>query len=172
MKCEYCDLLDKNEDIIHADDDIVIAVKDKVTTSGQITVYPRKHYPIMEMVPEDILNKCVSAAKNVSIAVFESLGAQGTNILVRNGLSAGQSVPHFGIEVIPRREDDKLNLEWQGKQIMEDEMEMTFQALEEDLKKPSIAEAKEEIVVDEGETEAVLEKEGDNYLLKSLKRIP
>ena len=172
MKCEYCNLLDKNEDIIHADDDIVIAVKDKVTTPGQITVYPKKHYPIMEMVPEDTLNKCVSAAKKVSIAVFESLGAQGTNILVRNGLSAGQSVPHFGIEIIPRREEDGLNLQWKGKQIMEDEMEITLEAIKIDLKKPSLAEVKDEIVVDEGETEAVLEKEGDNYLLKSLKRIP
>ncbi|PIN88100.1 hypothetical protein COV12_00275 [Candidatus Woesearchaeota archaeon CG10_big_fil_rev_8_21_14_0_10_32_24] len=172
MKCEYCDLQDKNEDIIYADEDIVIAVKDKITTPGQITVYPKKHYPIMEMVPEDTLNKCVYAAKKVSMAVFESLEAQGTNILVRNGLSAGQSVPHFGIEIIPRREEDNLNLQWKGKEVLEDEMDMILEAIEMDLKKPSMAEAKEEIIVDKGETQAVLEKEGDNYLLKSLKRIP
>ena len=133
--CEYCELMDREENVIYSDKEIVIAVKDKVATPGQITVFTKEHLTILEMVPEKLLEKCSTIANKVSIAVFESLGAQGTNIIVQNGLGAGQNVPHFGIEIIPRQENDGLNLQWQPRQLMEDEVEEIFKTLKEEAGK-------------------------------------
>ncbi len=137
MKCEYCDIIGRQGrgQILYEDDELFVAVKDNVVTPGQITIFTREHFTILEMVPDLLLAKCAVVANKVSIAIFESLGSQGTNIIIRNGIAAGQNVPHCGIDVIPRIEEDGLGLNWQGKPMSEDEMEITVRAIAEDLKK-------------------------------------
>lgn len=166
MKCEYCELEKGRAVIVYEDSEVVAAVKDTVVHPGQITIFPKEHFTIMEMVPDEILSKCFSLANKIGAAVFEGLEAQGTNIIVQNGISAGQKVPHFAIEVIPRREGDGLKLQWEGKQMMEDELEMVIKQLQ--------SVAKEVPKVEEKKTEAVVKKkEGEeNYLIKSQRRIP
>ncbi len=171
MKCEHCDIIDRKSkaDILYEDDEVVVAIKDLAITPGQITVFPKEHFTILEMVPENILEKCVTIANKVGIAVFEGLGSQGTNIIIQNGLGAGQKVPHFSIEVIPRVENDGLNLQWEPQQLAEDEMETAFMTLEKEIKNLG-SPAEEKAEEKDGKIE---EEEGkDNYLLKSLRRVP
>ena len=170
-QCEYCELKDREEDVLYQDNDIVIAVKDNVITPGQIIVFPKEHVPILELVPEKVLEKCASMANKVSIAAFEGLGSQGTNVLVRNGLGAGQNIPHFGIEIIPRLENDNVNLQWDPKPMAEDEIEIAQQMITEQLK-DSTKEKKKDNNKD-NKVEIVEEKKSKkNYMLKSMRRIP
>jgi histidine triad (HIT) family protein len=168
MECEYCELQGRETDILYQDEHLVAALKDKVIAPGQITIFPKKHLAILEMLPSDLLQKCVHVANKVSIAAFETLGAQGTNLIVRNGLGAGQNVPHFGIEIIPRQENDGLGLQWEPRPLPEDEMAIAFDALTKEVSKMgNEPEVKEETV------ESTPKKGGkSNYLLKSLNRIP
>jgi diadenosine tetraphosphate (Ap4A) HIT family hydrolase len=166
MSCDYCDIVESDK-VLFKNNILAIAIKDHAATPGHITVFPIKHFTIMEMVPNDILGACATAANNVSVAVFESLGAQGTNIIMRNGLGAGQSVPHFSIDIIPRQENDGINFEWEPKQLMEDDLELIFSKLqnaEVSLEEPKSEEASEK--------KDLKDSKKDNYLLKSLKRIP
>ena len=173
MTCEYCEIIEGHgkAELLYQDEFVVVAIRDTGVTPGQITIFPKKHFTIMEMVPKEILERCAVISNKVGVAVFEGLGAQGTNILVQNGLGAGQKVPHFAIEVIPRQENDGLNLQWEPKQVPEDEMDLTFLTLKESIERgiETIEEKKEE-VKEEPKEEKVDEK--DNYLLKQLKRIP
>ncbi len=189
MKCEYCEIIAgrSKAEIIYEDDEVVAAVKDLVSIPGQITVFPKEHLTIMEMVPDKILKKCSFIANKAGISIFESLGAQGTNIIVQNGTGAGQKVPHFAIEILPRQEGDGLNLQWEAKQLAEDEAEATYMILKEeadklgDLGKEKKENVKEKKVAGkpaqngkkEKQEEAVAgEKEEENYMLNSLRRIP
>jgi len=158
MKCELCE----TKEILYEDVDVVVAVKDVALTPGHLTVFPKEHFTILEMVPEKILKRCANIATKVSVAVFDGLGSQGTNIMVRNGLGAGQSVPHFAIDVIPRQDGDNLPLEWKPLQLMEDEMELAFTQIQEGLK----------LVKDTKQEKKSEKPKGPNYLLKSLRRIP
>lgn len=158
----FTELLDT---ALYKDEKVAVALRDKVFMPGQLTVFPVEKFTILEMVPEDVLAKCFLLANKVSIAAFESLGSQGTNIIIRNGLGAGQNVSHFGIEVVPRVENDGLNFEWQGKPEQEEELERTASLIKEALEnvKP----------VEQGDEEEVKEEEEkNNYLLKSLDKIP
>jgi len=174
MKCEYCEIIERNKapEIIYQDEEIIVAIKDLTTATGQVTVFPREHHTILEMVPENILEKCAILANKVGMAIFDGLAAQGTNVVIQNGLGAEQKVPHFGIEVIPRREGDGINLQWEPKQMMEDELEATLIAIKESLDK------KEEIKIDKVEEGKDKEKKKeekpkkDNYILKSLRKMP
>ncbi|HIJ10463.1 TPA: HIT family protein [Candidatus Woesearchaeota archaeon] len=178
MKCDYCDIVEGigKSQILHQDSEIVIAIRDHVITPGQITVFPKKHYTIMELVPKKLLAKCAAIANKVSVAVFDGLGSQGTNILVQNGLGAGQKVPHFGIDIVPRIENDGVNLQWEPTQLEEVTMDLVFKELKKEasefVKKGLAGKEEKEIIVDEGDTEIEVEEGKDNYLLKSLKRIP
>ena len=177
MGCEYCDIAERNgrAQILHEDGSVIVAVKDLVLIPGQITIFPKKHFTILEVVPDDVLLKCSAMADKVSRAVFESLDSQGTNILVYNGLGAGQKVPHFAIEVIPRRENDGLNLQWQPKEVPTEELEIVAAQLQEEMQKPDIPkkDEKEKEQLNEHKAEAVKTEKGkDNYLVKSLRRIP
>jgi len=184
MECEYCDILSGNSKIplIYDDDAVVVVVKDMVYTPGQITIFPRNHFTILEQVPDEIVSRCMLVADKVSRAVFEVFQAEGTNILIQNGLGAGQIVPHFSIEVIPRIENDNLNLRWDTKPLPEDEMETTVMTLEKTLQemdqeilagkaageKPIL----EKSEVNKIDADAAKEKNRDNYLLKSIRKIP
>ncbi|MBT4936024.1 HIT family protein [Candidatus Woesearchaeota archaeon] len=171
MKCEYCDIIEEKNNLLYEDDDVVVAVRDVAVTPGQISVIPKQHFTIFEQVPPDIVTKCSIMANKVSVSVFEGLGSQGTNIIVKNGTGAGQTVPHFAMDIIPRQEEDGLNLQWQSKQLMEDEMDMAFSTLKDALNPTAITVKK---VKDESvKPEKVKEEKGkENYMLKSLKRIP
>ena len=174
MNCEYCEL--RKSVILYEDKDVAVIVKDTAVTSGQITVLPKQHFTILEMVPNELMEKCFLVANKVSMAIFESVGSQGTNIMIQNGLSAGQTVPHFAIEVVPRREEDSLNFQWQPKQLSEPELESLLSQLSEvkvNLKEKAEAKDKKEIKVKDENTEIIVEKEGKkNYLLKSIRRTP
>lgn len=186
MQCEYCEIIERkgNAQLLFEDEQIAVAIRDNVITPGQITVFPKEHITILELVRPMILERLSYVANQVSIACFESFAAQGTNIIARNGLGAGQNVPHFGLEIIPRRENDGLSLTWQPKQFMEDEMETTLRSLKEGIleseaKTPKVADedkvpSKQHQVIKE-KTESGSEQKTEpkeNYLLRSLKRRP
>lgn len=167
-KCEYCEILQRDWQIIASSAEVVIAVKDKVVVPGQITIFPKEHFTIMELVPEPVLQQCIILANKVCMAAFESLGSQGTNVIIRNGLGAGQDVPHFGIEVIPRNQDDGLALQWEPRPLPEYELEMAYNSL-----LSAIEEAKHGAKTVRAEERKVVNNEGkDNYLIKSLRRKP
>lgn len=179
MKCEYCEIVEGMEKyaVLFQDDQIMIVVKDLVITPGQITIFPKEHFTILEMVPDAILEKCSMLANKVSMAIFESLGSHGTNILVQNGLGAGQKVPHFAMEIIPRIENDNLPLQWQPKQLMDDDMDTALLMIKQESDKlvgiGTKKEKKDATTEKKEESKTVVEKDGKkNYLLKSIQRLP
>ncbi len=156
------------------EDDKVIAFLDP-SYLGKIMLMPKEHYPIIENVPDFVVGHLFEVANKLSKALFEGLNATGTNIIVNNGVSAGQTIPHFCISIVPRRENDGINLQWQPKQLSDDEMSTVELQLKEEAKNIGSfeGEKKEPVNMDE-KTEKIEEKEGDeeNYLIKQLRRIP
>ncbi len=179
MKCAYCELKDLKRNVLFEDDNIVVAMKDTGITEGQVTVFPKEHLTIFEMVKDDLLNHCVKIANKVGISVFEALGVQGTNVIIQNGLGAGQKIPHFALEIIPRRKDDGLQLLWNPQAASEEEIETTALLLKEELKnlKEIVAEKKESVVKKSDSDEKIVDKAdstavAESHLLKSLRKIP
>lgn len=177
MNCEFCEIARKKikAEIVYEDEVVVALVKDLAVFPGQIIIFPKEHYTILELVPDSIIHRLFTVANQLSMALFESLGVQGTNLIVENGTAAGQKVPHFSINVIPRKEGDQLNLQWKTKQLLEEEMDTAYLILKEEGDKLVIAKEKkkEEIIIQGNKTKIVVEKEGENnYLLKQLRRVP
>lgn len=51
----------------------------------------------------------MSTVRKISRHLVENCGYEGMNLLNASGESAGQSVPHFHIHLIPRRSKDNID---------------------------------------------------------------
>lgn len=126
-ECDICKIYDAKESfkIIYEDELCFAMIHEAPANQGHALVIPKTHYPIFEEVPDNILERCFLVANKISVAVFETLGAHGTNILVNNGPTANQTQPHFMINVIPRYENDGINFDWEMKQADSKELELS-----------------------------------------------
>lgn len=130
MGCVVCDT---KENIIYENDNIVIMFPEKPSTSGHLQIFPKRHITIMEQLSEEESAYIIKAANIVSTILFEALKVHGTNIIINNGSSAGQTIPHFSINIIPRRTDDGLNLEWDMKKTSEESLDSTKQIITDNI---------------------------------------
>ena len=58
---------------------------------------------------EETLTSLMRTVKKVSEHLVEKCGYDGLNLLNASGGSAGQSVPHFHIHIIPRKGGDGID---------------------------------------------------------------
>jgi len=157
------------------EDDLILAVLDvNGANPGHCFVLPKNHYPILEQVPDPEIAKLFNVANKISSAIFENLGVQGTNIFVANGVPAGQTVAHFMLHVIPRIEKDNVSLEWQPKQLTEEEMSTVELKIKEQTKNiGSFKPEKTEKIVKKPEPAAAsADDDEEDYFGRQLERIP
>jgi len=155
------------------EDEFVMAVLDVNGSSpGHCFVMPKNHYPIIEQVPDMEIVRLFQASNRISSAIFESLGAQGTNIFVANGIPAGQTVAHFTINVIPRKENDGINLQWQPKQLNEEEISTIELKLKEQTKNMGHFEKEEKKPRVHAPKPAAFSEEEEEYFAAQMKRLP
>ena len=157
------------------EDDSTLAVLDvNGANPGHCFVIPKNHYPILEQVPDDELANIFTVANKISSAIFETLKVQGTNIFVANGIPAGQTVAHFLVNVIPRKENDGINLQWKPKQLTVEEISTVELKLKEQIKNIGVStiEKTEKPKPIPEKTETPITDDEDDYFTKQMRRIP
>ena len=155
------------------EDELVMAVLDvNGAVPGHCFVMPKNHYPIIEQVPDIEIGRLFQAANRISSAIFESLGAQGTNIFIANGIPAGQTVAHFTINVIPRGENDGVNLQWQPKQLNEEEISTVELKLKEQTKNIGHFEKEEKKPRAHAPKTVSLSDDEEEYFAAQMRRLP
>ena len=76
---------------------------------GHILVVPKKHCKnILDCDPET-LSAVMKTVKKVSEHLVSRCGYEGVNLLNASGESAGQSMPHLHIHLIPRKSGDGID---------------------------------------------------------------
>jgi len=110
-QCIFCQIIaGKVQSKKVYEDEKVIGILDiNPSNPGHVLLMPKDHYSIMPQIPEEDITHLFMVAKALSNSCLRALGAHGTNIIVANGIAAGQKANHFMIHVIPRKDDDGLN---------------------------------------------------------------
>ncbi|GEM_PF-499414 len=119
---------------VYEDKKIVALLSEIPASAGHVIIMPKEHYPILESVPDYVVAHAFNVANKISVALFEALGAQGTNIIVNNGTAAGQEFAHLMIHVIARRQNDGMNFQWQPRQLTEEQMSTVELTIKEQTK--------------------------------------
>lgn len=110
--CIFCEIVNENIPASKVyEDDYVIAFMDiKPIVMGHVLVIPKTHFRNALDTPEDIGGKIYSAVVKVSNAIKKTYNADGINIIQNNEAASGQEVFHSHLHVIPRFENDRLNI--------------------------------------------------------------
>jgi len=107
---------------IYEDDYVVCMLNPLAATKGHAMVIPKQKISVSSQMNDQLAAHVFMVANKLSAAIFEAMGATGTNILVSNGASAGQRMEQFAVHIIPRYEADKVNISWESSQLTEEEL--------------------------------------------------
>ncbi|MBL7056189.1 HIT domain-containing protein [Candidatus Woesearchaeota archaeon] len=130
-QCIFCQIIsEKVQSKKIYEDEHVLAILDiNPANPGHILIMPKEHYSIMPQIPNDEIAHIFNVTKSLSNSSLRALEAQGSNILVANGVAAGQKAQHFMVHLIPRKENDDLKLEVPQTSIPEKELQKTQEIL-------------------------------------------
>ncbi len=161
--------MQRKANLLFEDDKVFAMISPEPVAPGHVIVLPKAHAPIFEAVPDFVVGDMFKVANKVGVAVFESLGAQGTNVLVQNGPTAGQRHNHAMVHVIPRFENDNLEIGWNPKAADEGELSDLEKSIKDETKNVGLFEKEKPKPI---EMEKPKEMAKEDYRTKFLRRIP
>ncbi|MEA3378153.1 MAG: HIT family protein [Nanoarchaeota archaeon] len=106
---------------VYEDEDIFAFLDIAPLNKGHTLVIPKKHFNEIYQMPDNLLGKLFSVVKKIACALKQD--NDGVNILQNNGKAAGQVVGHVHVHLIPRKDNDNVNLgSWKTKEYQENEI--------------------------------------------------
>lgn len=112
MDCIFCKIIKGEIPCykIYEDNDCLAFLDIAKEVYGHTLVIPKKHSAnLMETDPIS-LQKCMNVVKKIGDHYIKNCGFEGFNLIINNGETAGQSVMHLHIHIIPRKKDDGIEL--------------------------------------------------------------
>ena len=117
------------------EDERAVAILDiNPANPGHVLLLTKEHYSIMPQLPDDEVAHVFMVAKALSNSMLRGIEVQGTNIIVANGVAAGQRAQHFMVHVIPRKENDGINFVLPQNPMQQNEIEIVGDKLIASLK--------------------------------------
>lgn len=115
-ECIFCKIANGEipSTTIHEDQDFRVILDLNPASKGHALILPKKHYKDIYELDASISSKVLLVAQSVITKMTKVLGCEGYNILQNNGVSAGQTVFHYHMHLIPRYKGDQVNLSWQS----------------------------------------------------------
>ena len=111
MDCIFCKIV--NGDIpsfkVYEDEHTLVFMDIAKDVDGHMVAIPKKHIKNILDCDLDTLNHLMATVKKVSNYCVDECGYDGVNLLNASDESAGQSVPHFHIHIIPRKKKDGVD---------------------------------------------------------------
>ena len=92
-------------------------------TKGHALILPKDHFANLYELPDETAAKVMQLAKKMVTQMTEKLGCDGFNLVQNNGETAGQTVFHFHLHLIPRYENDGQKIGWTPGSPSQEELE-------------------------------------------------
>lgn len=122
--CIFCKIA--NGDIpaatVYEDDEFRVILDLGPASKGHALILPKSHYKDICEADEGIAAKLFPLAARIGGAMKQGLGASGFNVVQNNGTSAGQTVFHLHVHMIPRYEDGPAMVTWEPGQSDAEEL--------------------------------------------------
>ena len=105
---------------LYEDEDFRVILDLGPASKGHALILPKDHFRNLYDIDEEVLAKAMVLAKQMVKKMTDVLGCDGYNIVQNNEESAGQTVFHFHMHLIPRYKDDQVGLEWKVGELTEE----------------------------------------------------
>mgnify|MGYP001626151705 CR=1 FL=1 len=103
-ECVFCNIINKKADSTRLiENEGFLAIMDiNPIAPGHTLIISKEHYKDILELPNNLAPSLVEIIKNVSKLMMDNLGCDGINLINSTGRSAGQTIFHFHVHVIPR----------------------------------------------------------------------
>lgn len=120
---------------IYEDEQFRVILDISPASKGHALIIPKEHYADIYKLPEDMAGQAMILAKKLALHMTETLNCDGFNIVQNNGETAGQTVFHFHMHLIPRYEQDgnQDKFCWNHLELSQEELEDICQKLSRNL---------------------------------------
>ena len=117
--CIFCYLA--NGDIptntLYEDDCVRVIFDAEPAAEGHVLILPKEHFDNIYELDDDTAGHVFKVAKKIATAMNKTLDMDGLNVVQNNGEAAGQTVFHFHMHIIPRHNDDTVNVGWEKHKV-------------------------------------------------------
>ncbi|MCR5102496.1 MAG: HIT family protein [Butyrivibrio sp.] len=112
--CIFCKIANGEipSNTIYEDDNFRVILDNGPATKGHALILPKEHYADLFELSEEAASEVLIVAKKVSEKMKKTLNMDGLNVVQNNGETAGQTVKHFHVHLIPRYENDGQHILW------------------------------------------------------------
>jgi histidine triad (HIT) family protein len=122
--CPFCQITrgETPAAVVHEDDLSVAFLDRRPLFPGHTLLIPRAHHETLMDLPPGLAGDLFERARVLSVAIEQSLQAEGLFVGLNNRIS--QSVPHLHLHLVPRRKGDGLKGFFWPRHPYESEAEM------------------------------------------------
>jgi diadenosine tetraphosphate (Ap4A) HIT family hydrolase len=151
----------ENKDMLYEDELGFALLSD--ATLGHIKVFPKKEVKKVQDLDDATLEHLFLIASYAATVVFETLGAEGTNIVAHSNKDS------FYIDVLPRKMNDGLGIRAEPKAIPEAEVEDAKNRIKD---KADYIGVEQKDAAPEQISKETKEQDESSYMVKHLDRSP
>ena len=108
---------------LYEDDEFRVILDLGPAAKGHALILPKDHYANLYELPDETASKVMILAKKEATLITQKLQCDGFNLVQNNGETAGQTVFHFHMHLIPRYKDDGQKINWKPLEPSQEELE-------------------------------------------------
>lgn len=112
--CPFCRMV--KHELNHVpvlEDREVLAIMDLYpATPGHVLVLPKKHIETLYEIPADLGARIMAITIMLANVIKEKLSPEGLNLIQANEITAGQTIAHFHLHIVPRYQGDPVLLQF------------------------------------------------------------
>jgi histidine triad (HIT) family protein len=123
--CVFCKIMAKQipASIVHEDEHTLAFMDLGQVNPGHVLVAAKAHAENIYALNDAQAGAVFRAVAKVARAVRDAFTPQGLSVYQANGTAAGQTVFHFHMHLVPRYENDGMNLTWPVKNPPREQLE-------------------------------------------------
>ena len=102
-------------------------------SKGHALILPKKHFKNLYEIDDETLAAAMILAKRMADVLTKALACDGFNIVQNNGATAGQTVFHFHVHLIPRYENDGVGIGWKPGELTDEMRDEILAKVKEEM---------------------------------------
>ena len=108
MDCIFCKIIRGEAPCyrVYEDENTIVIMDIAKDVDGHMLAIPKKHAKNLLDCDSETPKYLMETVRKIARHCVDDCGCDGVNLLHATGESAGQSVPHFHIHIVPRRTND------------------------------------------------------------------
>ncbi len=125
MDCVFCKIVNNiiPSSKVYEDQEFLAFLDIHPVSYGHTLVIPKAHFDRFDLTPPEVIGRLYTVVRKIALGIMKGVAADGYNLGLNNGSSAGQVIFHTHVHVIPRKNKDGLELwpaqEYEGNQMDE-----------------------------------------------------